>query len=76
MGGKPRGRGRPRINPEPTNDFATWLAGSGRSVSEVAKHLGVAVSTVYGLRNATFDPGSTLAGRIDAMIASWPTVAP
>lgn len=69
--------GRPRGSRAPRNPFADWLAECGKKPAEVAKALGVSVSSVYNCRNAYFKPGRDLAVKIETLtegkvpVESW-----
>lgn len=69
--------GRPRNKRAPRNAFADWLATCGLTPDDVAKKLGVAVSSVYNLRNGYFVAGRELAIEISKLsddavpIDSW-----
>lgn len=58
---KSRPGGRPRQSRAPRNPFATWLTSCGKTPEQVAKLLGVSVSSVYNARNGYFKPGRDLA---------------
>jgi hypothetical protein len=72
-GGRPR-----RTKPKPSA-FAAWLKASKLTPGKAAELLGVAVSSVYNLRNAYFAPGLDLAVKIAEVSGgavpadSWPT---
>lgn len=74
---KTRPGGRPRRSRAPRNAFADWLAACGKTPGDVAKALGVSVSSVYNCRNAYFKPGRDLAVKIERLtggkvaIESW-----
>lgn len=71
-GGRPR-----RTKPKPSA-FAVWLKASKLTPTQAAELLGVAVSSVYNLRNAYFAPGLDLAVKIAEVSGgtvpadSWP----
>lgn len=74
---KSRPGGRPRQTRAPRNAFSDWLAGCGKTPSQVATALGVSVSSVYNARNSYFKPGRELAINIEKLsegkvpIESW-----
>ncbi|HUS27566.1 MAG TPA: helix-turn-helix transcriptional regulator [Kofleriaceae bacterium] len=61
---KSRPGGRPRQTRAPRNPFADWLASCGKTPEQLAKALGVSVSSVYNARNGYFKPGRDLAVKI------------
>lgn len=77
---KSRPGGRPRQSRAPRNPFADWLANCGKSPEDIAKTLGVSVSSVYNARNGYFKPGRDLAVKIAEIsdgkvpVESWGTV--
>lgn len=74
---KSRPGGRPRQSRAPRNLFADWLSSCGKTPEQVAKLLGVGVSSVYNARNGYFKPGRDLALTIEEIsggkvpVGSW-----
>ncbi len=62
---KTRPGGRPRGKRAQRNAFADWLAKCGKSPDQLAKALGVSISSIYNARNAYFIPGRDLAVKIE-----------
>ncbi len=62
---KTRPGGRPRRKRAQRNAFADWLAKCGKSPEQLAKALGVSISSIYNARNSYFTPGRDLAVKIE-----------
>lgn len=57
--------GRPRQSRAPRNPFRDWLQNCGKTPEQLAKLLGVGVSSVYNAANGYFKPGRDLAVKIE-----------
>lgn len=64
---KARPGGRPRQSRAPRNAFSDWLATCGKSPTDIAKALGVSVSSIYNARNGYFKPGREMAVEIEKL---------
>lgn len=64
---KSRPGGRPRQNKAPSNPFRAWLKSCGKTPEQVAKALGVGVSSIYNAANNYYKPGRDLACKIEEL---------
>ncbi len=71
---KMRPGGRPRASRAPRNAFRDWLAKSDMTPAEIAKKLGVSVSSIYNAANSYFKPGREIAVKIEELTGGEVTV--